>query len=393
MNKIIAYKNFLLNFLFKSLPIKKKQIYCCSFHGQYGDSPRKISEELKRQYPDVRIIWEIGTKSNEIIPEYIKKVKPFSTKSILYRSTSHITIDNYFGWSYGYENKNSFKLKLLQKQKKKGQFGIATWHGTPLKHIELDEKIYNEKNVEFYSTADLLICNSIFMKKLYDRINFRKIPLLMSGTPRNDIFFINEKNQNLKLREKLGLPSDKKIILYAPTFRAGNLEMGGLSQIESFDFQKLFSALQERFDGEWCFVFRAHDSVIELIDKKGIKETPTFKLGNKGDDMAEYLFVADVLVTDYSSSFFDYAQCKKPCFLFCPDLEHYKNVERGFYFSINDLPFPLAETPEALYQCIKDFDKIIYQRNIKDFLESLGNIEDGKATERIVKLIAEKMGF
>lgn len=79
--------------------------------------------------------------------------------------------------------------------------------------------------------------------------------------------------------------------------------MGGLSQIESFDFEKLFSALEEKFNGEWCFVFRAHDSVVELINKRGIKETETFKLGNKGDDMAEYLYVSDVLLTDYSSSF------------------------------------------------------------------------------------------
>lgn len=142
MNKFIAYRNILLNYAFKLLPIRKKQIYCCSFHGQYGDSPRRISEELKKQYPDVRIIWEIGMKSNEIIPDYIVKVKPFSTKSVLYRSMSKITIDNYLGWSYGYENVNSFKLKLLEKQKKKGQFGIATWHGTPLKHISIDEKQY-----------------------------------------------------------------------------------------------------------------------------------------------------------------------------------------------------------------------------------------------------------
>ena len=135
-------------------------------------------------------------KSNEIIPDYIVKVKPFSTKSVLYRSMSKITIDNYLGWSYGYENVNSFKLKLVEKQKKKGQFGIATWHGTPLKHISIDEKQYIGKNVMFYSTADLLMCNSFFMKKLYDRINFRKIPILMSGTPRNDILFINKSQSN-----------------------------------------------------------------------------------------------------------------------------------------------------------------------------------------------------
>lgn len=391
MNKFIAYRNILLNYAFKLLPIRKKQIYCCSFHGQYGDSPRRISEELKKQYPDVRIIWEIGMKSNEIIPDYIVKVKPFSTKSVLYRSMSKITIDNYLGWSYGYENVNSFKLKLVEKQKKKGQFGIATWHGTPLKHISIDEKQYIGKNVMFYSMADLLMCNSFFMKKLYDRINFRKIPILMSGTPRNDILFINKKDRNIQLRKKLELPVNKKIILYAPTFRADNLKMGGLSQIESFDFEKLFSALEEKFNGEWCFVFRAHDSVVELINKRGIKETETFKLGNKGDDMAEYLYVSDVLLTDYSSSFFDYSLCKRPCFLYCPDLEHYKNVERGLYFSMDDLPFPLAMNPDALYQCIKDFDMNKYQYNIDSFLESLGNIEDGNATVKIMKVIKKIM--
>lgn len=75
----------------------------------------------------MRIIWEIGMKSNEIIPDYIVKVKPFSTKSVLYRSMSKITIDNYLGWSYGYENVNSFKLKLLENKKRKGS--LESLHG------------------------------------------------------------------------------------------------------------------------------------------------------------------------------------------------------------------------------------------------------------------------
>ena len=100
--------------------------------------------------------------------------------------------------------------------------------------------------------------------------------------------------------------------------------------------------------------------------------------------MTEYLLCADVLITDFSSSFFDFALTKKPCFLFATDLKNYSENERGLYFSYLDLPFPTSQTPKELYYQIINFDENIYESNVCSFLKLLGNYEDGYASTKIV---------
>ena len=103
--------------------------------------------------------------------------------------------------------------------------------------------------------------------------------------------------------------------------------------------------------------------------------------------MAEYLACADVLLTDYSSSMFDFALTGRPCFLFAPDREHYEKRERGFYMSYDALPFPASYTGGELLEKIKTFDKESYKQKIAKFLAAIGDAEDGRASERITRCI------
>ena len=112
--------------------------------------------------------------------------------------------------------------------------------------------------------------------------------------------------------------------------------------------------------------------------------------GNLNDDMAEYLACADILITDASSSMFDFALTGKPCFLYFPDVEHYDKVERGFYFDIQrDLPFPLSVNFDELCEQIQSFDEEKYAVGIKELLENIGNIDDGNSSKRVVEYIVE----
>lgn len=391
LDTIKSYVQIAFSYVGKILPIRKHRIYFCSFHGQYSDSPRRISETLQERVKDAELIWEISEKCREVIPECIVKVKPRTLRAIYYRSTSKVIVENYMGWSYGYVPRDSYQHKILSNQKKKNQFNICTWHGTALKRIGLDQPENTGKNLAFYSTADLLSANCTFMRDLYDHISQHCIPITMSGTPRNDILFSNDSTLKHNLRKKLGLPLDKKLILFAPTFRAGDLQMSGLYQIGNLDIEHLLHLLSNKFEGEWEFVFRAHDSIIQKIEEDS-GTSPKILSGNIGDDMGEYMAVCEILLTDYSSSFFDFMFTKKPCFLYCPDYDHYDKVERGFYFKPEELPYPVVYDEQGLYNAISSYDEMIMNDKVDSFLHKIGNVEDGKSTEKLVNIVLNKIG-
>lgn len=386
MTHLKSLCNFAMSMLFRFLPIKQNRFYFNSFHGQYSDSPKKISEELHKIYPKAEYYWEFTNKSHEVWPHYIRTVNPHTIRALYLKYTSRLLVDNYFGAHSGFAVAGTLKYKLLSLLLRKGQLIIGTWHGTSLKKIATDEPGKVNKNLLFYTKTDYLTCESEHMRNVLQRITCGKIPILMIGYPRNDILFnVSEKEKN-KLRKKLKLPDEKKIILYAPTFRTDNKEMSGQFQIQNLDIEKLLTTCSEKFGGKWIFVYRVHDSVIE-----GMKECTVhnnFVLsGNIGDDMAEYLAVTDVLITDYSSSMFDFMLTKRPCFLYCPDLDYYMNVERGFYFCLQELPFMIASTADELYETIMRFVNTEYLQKTELFLTQIGHIDDGNATEKIVAII------
>ena len=112
------------------------------------------------------------------------------------------------------------------------------------------------------------------------------------------------------------------------------------------------------------------------------KYSGQFINGNLHADIAEYLLCSDILITDYSSCMFDYALLDRPVFLFCHDLEHYKNEERGFYMDINSLPFPVSESFDELCNHIKDFDKNVYLEKLEKMKQEMGFCEIGNATAK-----------
>ena len=187
------------------------------------------------------------------------------------------------------------------------------------------------------------------------------------------------------IKKKLCLPIEKKILLFAPTFRNSS-DLGGLEQLNTIDYGLLYKNLKLRFGGEWCFVFRVHTCVLNQIKNQNICEK--FKKyglvdGNKGDDMAEYLCCADILLTDYSSSMFDYLLTERPCFLYTPDFFEYMNSERGVYMGLDTLPFPNATNLNELYESILFFDNEEYLNKVRTYQKTIGNFEDGNASKRI----------
>ena len=366
---------------YRLLPIIRNTVFFESFCGQYNDNPKYVSEELHRVAPDVNIVWSVSSRGHELPPNYVKTVENGTKEFYKYLYRAQVTVDNHtvlatFGFL-------PFKMPILDfLVKRKKQLCISTWHGTPLKKIGKDT--VKRKNVCFCTPTDYCVAGCNFTADIMEETYYLKDKVKMYGTPRNDIL-VNNNIDMVELKKKLGLPTDKKVVLFAPTFR-DDFQMSGLYQMNTLDINNILKHLEEKFSGEFVFVFRVHHTVVERIDNSILeKYGDKIVTGNIGDDMAEYLLCSDVLLTDYSSSFFDYALMERPVFLYMPDKEHYGNVERGFYMDLDELPFPQAETEEQLLESIKNFSDTEYKEEIKRFLIKLGNFEDGKASSRVVE--------
>lgn len=365
-------------------PCIQNTVFFDSFAGQYNDNPKYISERLHELAPNINIVWSVSDHGKEKPPSYVKQVETYSGEYYKYAYSSKVTVDNYTGLrSFGFVSEKVFRV-LSGLVKKRGQLSVSTWHGTPLKKIGWDYKKGSKKY--FCSGNSYITAGCRYTKDILERAFNLSDQVRLYGTPRNDIFFSGADVGFLK--KKLGLPIDKKVVLFAPTFR-DSVEMSGLSQLKMFDIDKLLSAMNEKFGGEFVFVFRVHHSVLEKV----FSEDSPLQLGgsaingNLGDDMAEYLACTDVLLTDYSGSLFDFAVTEKPCLLFSPDREQYTKVERGLYMDYDSLPFPEADDFETLIENIVNFSEKEYSKQLKNFNERIGNIEDGKASDRIASEI------
>ncbi len=361
-------------------PIKTNKIVFSSYAGkQYSGNPRAISEMLHKLYPEFDIVWlmEDDVSNHYDLPNYIRIVNNESFLAAYELYTARIWVDNC--------------RKALFFKKRKKQYYIQTWHGTPLKLMEADagNKLgsrYRKYAMRDTKNIDYLISGNTYSTKIFKRAFKYNGEILEHGTPRNDILLNMTEETRLKLRKKIGCDREK-IILYAPTFR-DNLIKNGEKQIELLDPISLLESFEKKYEDEYILLTRFHPNVANKIN---IKDTISRYKGRVKDlsigwDMQELLSISDVLITDYSSVFFDYAILHKPIFLFTPDEKDYYK-ERGLYIGIKELPIFFAQLSEELIKLVltKDLEELI--NNTINLLDQIGNKEIGNSTVKIVELI------
>lgn len=234
----------------------------------------------------------------------------------------------------------------LEYAKKDGQVIINTWHGTPLKKMGCHDPqlSYVMGNVQKSQLqADYLVYPSVYMKEImfsaYCMERNYKGKVLYSGYPRNSVFFHKEKGESL--RKKLGLQG-KRIYAYMPTWRGSLVNIRASEQMERVrnDLHQIDEMLNE---DELCLL-RLHPFVASAFDCRGYSHIQTFPAE---EDPYAVLNMADCLVTDYSSVFYDFANTGRKIILFIYDREQYMD-ERGIYMNIEELPFPVVGTVEEL---------------------------------------------
>jgi len=382
--------------IYKIAPIKKKRYVFTSFNGHYSDNTKYISIKLHETLPDAEIIWLVLPEYAKNVPDYAKAVDINSLKSYWYRGTATAQIDNVYGFRANFKMTEGTdrKLKFMAfLQNKKKQPVIATMHGTPIKKLGRDQNGNTVFGMICPNTS--MIVGDKLSAEVFRRITFETMPVDVIGWPRNDVLFAEDNG----IREELGLPVDKKILLFAPTFRndgkdteGKNVHRSGLNQLAEMDFDKLFGAMSAKFGGEWVMVCRFHYHVANMVDWNDLESRYPGKFinGNRDDDMANYLRCADVLLSDSSSCLCDFSLTNKPCFVYFPDYDNYKNKERGFYIDMESSPYPLAVDFDTLVENIDKYDEGEYVKKLNGFLDEIGAPRDAKASERAVDYILKK---
>lgn len=377
--------------LFKALKIEKKAVCFMSFYGLYNDNPRYISEELYRTHPEIKIYWCIDSKRchTKEIPEYVIKVSMGGLQKLIIQNRCAVIVDNIAGWySMSVSAKN---YKIVHYIKNDKVFNLSTWHGTPKKKIGLDATA-GSRDMVFFTTSDLLMSNSEYTNKIYKRCFQDRMKIQLTGTPRNDLLVNLTLEKKKEILHKFNLDDGYSYVIYAPTFRSpesGVAYNPGFDFMYGLDINLLLDSLSIRFGGKWKLIFRGHQFDQSRFDFRKFVDGMNVEIidGNKFEDMAEYLAISDVLITDYSGSLFDFVVTDKPCFLYTPDRYIYESSSRGVYDV--SIPYKYNMSNYELSESIKTFDEQKHIKMNREFSSKLGLFEDGKASERAVRIIME----
>ena len=246
-------------------------------------------------------------------------------------------------------------------------------------------KIYVRTAIKDSEKIDVIISDSRFMTELYKRAFWYDGLILEWGSPRNDILIKGDSTILSKVRNYYNIAADKKILLYAPTFRVDHsIEAYGI------DYRRVREACQKRFKGEFVVLVRLHPNIVDKCENLLLKEGEIINATHY-PDMQELLLAADICISDYSSLMFDFALSKKPCFQFATDIENYKQ-DRNFYFEIDKLPFMLCKDNDELEKAILLFDEAGYHFNLDMFFKEVGMVMTGEAAASCAEWIIERIG-
>lgn len=373
-------KNIIRQFLkiFWIIPVNPLKLCFQSFRGlQPTCNPLYIYKYLNEIHPEYKYIWLV----KEIPEEKLQNVKYVKSKTFRWFYeilTSKVIITNNGFYSY---------IPLRKKT-----LIIETWHGGGAykkvgtsfeaknkKSDEYKSLMYYAKRLDYYISSSKKFTEIMAESTLVDEKKFLPI-----GMPRNDIFFdenlTNEINNNV--RAALGFNKDDFIVLYAPTYRGGVRSAGFDINI---DVKNLKDALYEKTNKNVVVLFRGHQLLRNHVDFNCFdKDVSDYRV------MQELLCATDMLITDYSSSMWDFSLLNRPCFLFVPDFDTYLN-NRGFYTNPHTWGFPICKTNEDLRNQIMSFDKDEYISAIKKHHEILGSYEKGTSTKSISDLIIDHL--
>lgn len=368
------------------IPVSDKKIIFMSFHGRgYGDNPKAIYEAMlsSGKFKDFKFIWIL--RNPQEAPMGAKGVRYMHLSYFLAMASSRYWVVNCKLPNYIY--------------KKKSQIYLQTWHGTPLKRLGHD--IEADEDMKFYRSGltleqmrcsydddvkkyNYMISPNRFCTKIFPHaFHIEKEKLIETGYPRNDVLLNASTETILNIKRELHIPLDKKVILYAPTWRDNSYVAKGYT----FELKANFHKWKKKLGEEYVVLFKPHYSIINTLrpdQKEGLNNFLYCIDANY--DISNLYLISDLLITDYSSVFFDYAILNRPIYFYMYDREMYDKQLRGFYLDVDhDLPGEIVTTEDQLLDLILE-EKYDYMK-LKEFNKEFNSFQDGKSSQKVIEKV------
>lgn len=351
-----------------------------SFEGRYSDSPRALYEGLLRRTHAHECLWLVDPRHAATFPPQAATVPYRSAACVDALESADLVIAN--------------THTDMEWTKRPGALYLQTWHGTPLKRIHFDvlwsPPGLTERLSRDVARWDILLSpNRVSTERLRRAFGFGG-EVLESGYPRTDV--LNSPGAaaiRARVRSELDIPPDRTAVLYAPTWRDDELHVGGKEFSPGADEGETalgldVAAFAERLGEHHVLLLRLHPL---LTGRLQTYAHPAVRDVSLHADVSELYLAADVLVTDYSSSMFDFAVTRKPLVFFMYDRERYENRTRGVYFDLSPLaPGPIVETTVDLLDALAELPRATarYADRYARFRDTFCDLDDGRATARVL---------
>ncbi len=373
----------------KELPLQEKTIFFESFQGRLvACSPKAmyLAAVNNPDYADYTFVWSLRNPKNHA---HLKQ-NP-NTKLVKYGTKAYLrTLATAKYWVT-----NSTMLPYVTPGE--NQSFIQTWHGTPLKRLGCDltrsenkaqklKEIHGQYLSQGEKITAFLSPSEFYTEKIGSAYRQPAEKFIPCGYPRNDFLFTYTPDDVARVKEALNIPAHKKVLLYAPTFRDNNYERG---KGFHYDLGIDLDLLQEKLGKDYVILFRTHYFVVDKFD---LSKYEGFIIDvSRYDDINELYIVSDMLMTDYSSVFFDYANLNRPMLFFMYDYELYKGALRDFYFDVSTLPGPIVYTNEEVCNAILDLaENFEYHEAYRAFNEKFNTYNDGESSTRALQAIIKE---
>lgn len=351
-------------------PIDEKLVLFSAHSRKYNDSPRALYEYMisHPKYKDYKIVWALEDPANVTIPGNAIKIKSDTPKYFLTALKA-----KYWITCVNIERSLHFK--------KKGCRYLNTWHGCSINHC--GNAVPGRKDFDF-SNIDYMCYESEYHKEILMRdFLCREDAMIPTGLPRNDTLYKITPEEVIALKKKMGLPLDKKILLYTPTWR-DSTDMGKTYAIRP---PLTVEHWEKELKDEYVMLLRTHAYTTKLL---GVEFNDFVRNMSPYPDINDLFKVADILISDYSSCIADFSILERPIICFAYDYEEYCKV-RGLYIDMEkDMPSGVKRTEDEVIQHIKTMDYESECQKTKEMIkERITNI-GGHATETCLEKLFEK---
>ena len=350
------------------VPIQKNAILFTGHGRRYNDSPRAIYEYMisKPAYSGYQYYWALDDPDNETIPGNCEVIRCDTWRYFIVALSCKYWVA-------------CVNIERGLKFKKKGTRYLNTWHGTPIKSITNNDG----RTDDDFSYIDLFCVSGAYEKEQFKKaFSVKEEHMLCTGLPRNDELYYVTENDVESLKESLNVPKEKKVLLYAPTWRDSADSGNSYALAPPVDFSKWTKALSD----DYVLLLRTHPYTNKLLNVRFNDFVRDFTNYPSINDLFK---ITDILISDYSAAIFDFSILGRPIVCFGYDADAYMRT-RGFALDPEaELPGGVLKTEDEVIQRIIQCDYVkereMALRFRKKYLEY-----GGHAREKCVDALFER---